>query len=55
MGGAIAKTKRLNQLSLESRERTEILALYKECLNRNMNDPSIDCSEHRTAVEIVDR
>ena len=33
-------------------ERAEIMHMYKECLKRSEADPSIDCSQYRTAIEI---
>ena len=32
--------------------RAEITQMYKECLKRNQDDPNVDCSEYRAAVEI---
>lgn len=33
-------------------EQAEILALYKKCLQRKEGDPTVDCSEYRTALEL---
>jgi SWIM zinc finger len=37
-----------------AKQRAEILRLYKDCLVRNQHDKSTDCSEFRTALEIVE-
>ena len=35
-------------------EQTALLRQYRECLKRSETDASVDCSDYRTAVEILD-
>ena len=37
-----------------AKQQAEILKLYKECLVRNQQDKSVDCSEFRTALQVID-
>jgi len=30
------------------------LALYKDCLVRSQHDKSVDCSEFRTALQVIE-
>jgi hypothetical protein len=34
-------------------KQAEIMELYKSCLQRKETDPKVDCSEYRTALDIV--
>ena len=34
-------------------KQTEIMEMYKSCLQRKETDPQVDCSEYRTALDIV--
>jgi hypothetical protein len=36
------------------KQQTEILVLYKDCLVRSQHDKSVDCSEFRTALQVIE-
>ena len=37
-----------------TKQKAEILTLYKECLIRSQQDKNVDCSEFRTALQIIE-
>lgn len=49
---SVYQAERTKQEANITKERAEILSLYKNCLTRKEQDPNVDCSEFRTALEI---
>ena len=36
-----------------AREQTALIRDWRECLKRSETEPSVDCSQYRTAIQIV--
>jgi len=37
-----------------AKQQAEILGLYKDCLVRSQTDKSVDCSQFRTALQVIE-
>ena len=51
--GEKARVGSIEQRSRLYEERANLLAQYRECLKRSEDDPAVNCSEYRTAIEVV--
>lgn len=52
----LLKTRQAEAVQRQSevlQRQAEIMELYKSCLQRKETDPKVDCSEYRTALEVV--
>jgi hypothetical protein len=38
-----------------NREQTALIHQYRECLSKKETNPQVDCSEYRTAIEVIEK